>query len=170
MFDAPIPYSEIKGYALGAQFNSTDGFASGSGELDGIYVDGLSITITADNGTRQHVWTYASGWSNLNFAEPEHHCPCDAGGTQAEAFVGAAYFCASGQNDAAARPDAEWYEADPLWDGKTPGPGCDTGGSTRTFQVMLGAETNSPIEARIMTDQDHLCEDVGITRFVLSVR
>jgi hypothetical protein len=171
MFTAAMPYSEIKGYALGVQFNTTDGFASGPGDsIDHIYVDGLSITITAANGARQHVWSYASGWSNVDFAEPQHHCPCDPGGTPAESFVGSAYFCASGHNDPATPPGGKWFPDDPLWDGMTPGPGCDTGGSVRSFQVTLDTETASPIEARIMTDQVGTNEDVGITRLVLYVR
>ena len=52
-----IQYTKICGKAIGYQYGHTDAFAGLHGNIDQVYVDGLSIT----HGTpRQHLWTYAA--------------------------------------------------------------------------------------------------------------
>jgi hypothetical protein len=159
-------YTEVMGRVIAYQFGTPDAFAPGAAPvtIDSLYVDGMSIS-REQSGARQHVWTYAVGWSNSNFSEPYNHCPCD-GGPPADAFIGSNYFCASGHNDALMRPDG-WQLADPLYDGATPGAGCDGGGR---FVTTLPEPTDSSLEARLMVDQDAGNEDMGVARMELFVR
>ena len=60
-----IPYSRVCGMAVGYQKGSPDGLASfhhSSRSINGPYVDGVSITYGSP--TREHIWTYAIGWSD----------------------------------------------------------------------------------------------------------
>jgi len=165
-FASPIPYAEVMGVARAYQYESPDAFGDSRPGIDGAYVDGMSITYR-DSGARKHVWTYAVGWSNQNLLEPFHMCPCEAGGSVPPTFVSNSYLCASGHNDPMSRPDSFWYLDDPLYDGSSPGMGCDTGGR---FVTTVAPPTQSPVEARLMMDQDSSNEDLGITEMQLFVR
>ena len=57
-------------YAYGNRNGYTPDTASRS--LDGVYVDGISIT---SGNPRKHVWTYAATASN-NGNHPQYNCPC----------------------------------------------------------------------------------------------
>ena len=167
-FTPPAAYQRILGYVAGYQFGSMDGFGPSADVVDGLYADGVSITYRDATNARQHVWTYAAGWSNVDFEEPGNHCPCD-GGAPPPDFVGESYYCASGHNDIT-RPSGAWYVADPLWDGATPAGGCDTAGDPSWFVRELPEPTESPIEVRLMSDQESACEDVGVFRLALFVQ
>jgi len=168
-FASPIgPYQEVMGYVRAYQFWSTDSFNATSVALDDNYVDGVSLTYGAA-GARRHIWTYASGWSNTDFLEPINHCPCDAGGRPPPAEVGSDYYCASGDNSTPRLIDT-WYIDDPLWDGRSPGPGCDTNGDPSRFQRAFPTAVADPIEVRLMVNQEGSTEDIGLYRLELYVR
>ena len=113
-----VSYDNICGQAKAYQKGSTDAFASKIQSIDGIYVDGISITL---GSPRKHVWTYAAGLSD------DHdykccNCPCATiPGPGPPAFVGNDYYCESGDVGTLNRND--YYLSDPLWDGS----GCGSG-------------------------------------------
>ena len=98
--------------------------------IDGHYVDGLSLTHGA-SGSRQHIWTFASGLftGNRNSSFPIFRCPCDnANIYHSPSFVGNDYFCES------TRTESNWYAyhlypGDLLWDGQV----CEGGGTCCQF-------------------------------------
>jgi dynein heavy chain len=157
-------YSEVRGYVMGYQGHSTDGFgANGGGDvpIDQAYVDGVSITV---GSPRRHVWTYGSG---LMMSGGGHqNCPCD-GGQMPPAFVSDDYFCDSGNPG----PDwpRVWHTANPLWDDdSTLGGTCENVGTPNWFQKPLGETTSGALEVRLMVNQ---CDDdIAVTRMELYVR
>lgn len=153
------------GYAAGLQYGSMDTFPSGE-DIDGYYVEGLSLTVRDDSNTRVHVWSYAVGWSDDDASE-DSLCPC-LGGPSPPAFVGDDFYCESGRTGG--NETEVWYEQDPLWDGDGTGTDCDTAGNPSYFVRDLGAAYSGPIEGRLLADQSTGNEDVGLTRMVLYVR
>ena len=58
-------------------------------------MDGLSLTHGAP-GSRQHIWTFASGLYSVGSYNTVHRCPCDNGNTYSSpSYVGNEYFCES---------------------------------------------------------------------------
>ena len=84
--------------------------ARSSRSLDGVYVDGISIT---SGNPHKHVWTYAVGLGNQHrFAHA--NCPCAIyPGPNPPAFVGNHYYYESGNKEMVNGV----YINDPLWDG-----------------------------------------------------
>ena len=81
--------------------------------VNGVYVDGVSITL---GDPRKHVWTYAVGVSD-DFNYEYGNCPCaNHSALQAPLFVGDNYYCESGNTGVF---DASvLYSEDALWDGE----------------------------------------------------
>ena len=71
---------------------------------------------------RQHIWTFAAGWSkNHNYKTT--NCPCAKyPGLDEPEFVGDNYFCESGNPGRVER--MRWHFSDPLWDSND----CDPDG------------------------------------------
>lgn len=158
----PVPqgtYTRICGAALGYETGTPDGFFSGQG-IDGIYMDGLSITI----GTpRQHVWSFVGG-HGPEFGAQNIRCPCDnTNGNSAPlpAFVGQNYFCEGDYNGR-------------LWDQMDCNPtyamGCCIFNNPPFFNVTLPAPSSDSIEARICADQGRGDEAVNIESLQLYVQ
>ena len=87
-----VPFTKVCGRALGYQYGHIDAFGHG-GSIDSHYVEGLSVT----HGTpRNHIWTFAAGYSK-NYSGGGN-CPCASPypGPAARPFVGEKYFCESG--------------------------------------------------------------------------
>ena len=117
-----LPYSHVCGRIRGYQFGATVAFGHNLRDIDSYYVDGISLTRGA-NGSRQHIWTFASGLSEATFVFPNLSCPCDtAPPSVVPAFVGSDYFCESGLhsewNVAVDEEDLVLYPDDVLWDGQ----------------------------------------------------
>jgi len=114
-------YNKLCGKARGYQSSTPDAFAAlrGKKNIDGPYVDGLSITIGSN---RTHVWTYAAGVSNGRGNQRTNlNCPCsDFPGSPPPSFVGEHYYCESGS--VGRFTHGIFYTNDPLWDGE----GCKT--------------------------------------------
>ena len=152
-------YSSVCGRALGYQKGSPDGFGSTDFDttLDGIYVDGISMT---HGSPRTHIWTFAAGLytgENRN----GNNCPCE-GGRQQPDYVGGNFFCGSGDHD----PQFElhkFYDQDPLWNGANcPNTtGCPFN-SPPWFSTKLPVPTYDDIEVRICGDQSTGDEDTPL--------
>ena len=146
-------YSRVCGRALAYQFGYNGafyGYHDSRQVIDGYYVDGLSLTHGAP-GSRQHIWTFASGLftGNQSSVHPNHRCPCDNNNTYpSPPFVGNDYFCESVNQSGWARV---FYPNATLWDGQV----CEGGGTCCQFNnppwftKNLANSTTDDIELRL---------------------
>ena len=138
-----------------------------SRSLDGVYVDGISITC---GNPRKHVWTYAVGLSDDN-NYPYCNCPCaKTPGPDPPPFVGSHYHCEAG--DTGTYVHATLYSSDPLWDGA----GCLSENSCcydaglPWFFRQFPVTTTGDIEVRICRDQGFADEGVAVEQLQLYVQ
>ena len=144
-------YSRVCGRALAYRWGRNFAFLGYHHRhqgIDGQYVCGLSLTHGAP-GSRQHIWTFASGLftesrNNLNWL-----CPCDNGNTYpSPPFVGNDYFCESVTQSSWADV---FYPNATLWDGQV----CEGGGTCCQFNnppwftKNLANSTTEDIELRL---------------------
>ena len=175
-------YSKVCGKMKGYQKGSMDGFYPSayahtplndytplitSRSLDGVYVDGISIT---SGNPRKHVWTYAVGLSD-DVQNKNVNCPCAKyPGAGPPTYVGYHYYCESG--NIGSFDASKLYSDDPLWDGAGCLPEnscCYRGGMPwflRQFPMMLKGN----VEARICYDQDFPDEAVVVEQIQLYVQ
>ena len=145
-------YSRVCGRALGYRFGENYAFYSYHNDrqgIDGYYVDGLSLTHGVP-GSRQHIWTFASGlFAGNRSINLIHQCPCGNGNTYpSPPFVGSDYFCES-------VTQSSWplvfYSNATLWDGQV----CEGGGTCCQlnnppwFTKNLANSTTDNIELRL---------------------
>ena len=175
-------YTKVCGKAVGYQKGSLDAFypyayshgkannykpVTASRALDGVYVDGISIT---SGNPRKHVWTYAVGLSD-DHNYPNVNCPCAKyPGSDPPPYVGYHYYCESGNSGTF--DTSVLYNKDPLWDGA----GCGSENSCcyragmpwffRQFPVAL----NGNIEVRICYDQTFRDEALAVEQIQLYVQ
>jgi hypothetical protein len=158
------------GHVQGIVFGDADAFAGSnrSRDINGIYVDGVSITTGA---TREHLQTLVG--AHPNFSEGVNRCPCEEGSTQPPGFVGGEFIC-DRPTLAGARPGGgRAYDVNnPVWDTNVCVAGSDGFWSRTTATAHDG---DDDIELRVMGDQN--TEDVGnpdenvaLTRIELYVR
>ena len=158
----------IRGY----QFGETSAFYHRlSQSIDGYYVGGVSLTHRGA-GSRQHIWTFAAGLSEVTANWPSASCPCDtAPYSVVPSFVGNDYFCESGVH-------SEWsgnlvlYPNDVLWDGQdcTSTSTCCQLNNPPWFTKNLTTATTDDIELRICTDYTPRYDDVPIELIELYVQ
>ena len=141
-----VPFTNVCGRALGYQYGHIDAFDNSATAIDSYYVEGLSVT----HGTpRNHIWTFAAGYSkDYNNGV---NCPCASPypGRAAPSFVGENFFCESGNSGP---EESQWYLDDPLWDSQGCASGstcCDRGGPW--FTSTLSEEVSDDIEVRWCT-------------------
>ena len=166
-------YSKVCGKVVGYQKGSMDGFypsayaqgkvpekykpVTSSRSLDGVYVDGISITL---GNPRKHVWTYAVGLSdNENYTHV--NCPCARHpGPEPPLYVGNHYYCESAITGAF--DTSKLYTDDPLWDGEGCGPenSCCYAPGMPWFFRQFPVAVNGDIEVRICHDQ--ILDDEGV--------
>ena len=132
-----------------------------SQSLDGVYVDGISIT---SGNPRKHVWTYAVGQSDdYNYAQ--YNCPCaKTPGPDPPTFVGSNYYCESGNVGVWNGKHGTLFTADPLWDGagrKPENSGCYNAGMLWFFH-QFPTTTTGDIEVKICLDQVFADEGVAV--------
>ncbi len=160
-------YGEVMTSVIAYQRANTDGFHMPA-PIDVPYVDGLSITTGLP---RQHIATYASGYSDgTGCGGPLGlcNCPC-VGGNPVPSFVGpGSYRCESGAraavgSDVLIRPDS-------LFDGFEIPLGCEAEASAEPIRTKLAAPTMMDLEARLMRDEPDQGESLAIYRFALWVR
>ena len=162
-------YTRVCGRIIGYQYQSPYAFGGDSDynratNIDGAYVDGLSLT---HGSPRQHIWTFAAGASEFWFPTLTRHCPCDADIViPVPLFVGEDYFCESGNN----RGFGAFFPDDPLWDGD----GCIARSTCCSFNnppyftKQLPTPTTDGIEARLC--QYHEVPDTPIEFIELYVQ
>ena len=150
-FSASRQYNKVCGRIIAYQLASTDAFQSGTGSIDGAYVDGVSVTY--GSSPRNHIWTFAGGWSEISHPNSNiYNCPCSdsPGTTPPPSFVGERYFCESANKDQIFR-DNHTYTSDKLWDGEQ----CDNEGTCCTdksppwFSIEIPTPTVDDIEVHI---------------------
>ena len=108
-------YSSICGQVRGYQYGAVDGIYDnhqGSMEIDGPYVDGVSITY---GNPRKHVWTYIAGQGEQEANWEDCPCNIDNHESLGLAFVGADSYCESGTSLGVI--GSTLFYLDPLWDG-----------------------------------------------------
>ena len=163
-----VSYEHICGQAKAYQKGHTDSFSAPTTSIDGVYVEGISITL---GSPRKHVWTYASGLSDdNNHNNGISNCPCATNpGQSPPAFVGNDYYCESG--DVGKHEGHPYYLSDPLWDGK----GCGSGNSCCAqvgmpwFYRKLPLPVAEDFEVRICKDEVHSSEDIAVEKLELFV-
>ena len=152
-----IPYTRVCGWAVGYAYYAVKAFQPKTNGIDGVYVDGISIT---HGHPRKHIWTYAAGISQ-DYNNNRFTCPCAVyPGTVPPSFVGNDYHCESGNTYSWT---AQWYTSDPLWDGEGCVAGnncCSTSGSP-WFCRTLPCETTDNIEVRWCCNGAPAVEDVA---------
>ena len=162
-------YSHVCGRVIGYQYGVPDAFANPSQTIEGYYIDGISLT-HGSPGSRQHIWTFAGGFTeNILPAHPQLSCPCADRTTVLSlvpSFVGNNYFCESGN------PTLEYnytlFANDPLWDGQGCGAAscCELsyppGVTPPWFCKQLPQTTTDDIEVRICGDQGIANEDTPV--------
>ena len=162
-------YSHVCGRVVGYQYGVPDAFANPSQTIEGYYIDGISLT-HGSPGSRQHIWTFAGGFTeNILPAHPQLSCPCADRTTVLSlvpSFVGNNYFCESGN------PTFEYnytlFANDPLWDGQGCGAAscCELsyppGVTPPWFCKQLPQTTTDDIEVRICGDQGIANEDTPV--------
>ena len=144
-----ISYSQICGKVVGYQKGTPDAFNTNNNNINGVYLDGVSIT---RGSPRQHVWSYVAGHnSNINTSNT---CPCNKGATNTNtvpSFVGEHYYCESGTDSTPSF--GQVYTADPLWDGNNcpsnEAPCCTGTGLLWFFRDYGNATITDYIELRV---------------------
>ena len=138
------------------------------------YVEGISLT-HGPTGARQHIWTFAAGYSDSDTRWPDHLCPCSTASTTENVmvppFVGNDYFCECGLN-------APWgayifYADDPLWDGQncgTYGTVCCELNNPPWFIKTLPSSTSDNIELRLCYENSGTGSDVPLELIELYVQ
>ena len=151
-------YTNVCGRVRGYQYNSPDGFATGTNSIDSYYMDGISIT---HGSPRNHLWSYVTGVLERS-PRPVNRCPCarpdptDRSGVPS--FVGEHFYCESGFSGRSTHNRIVWK--DPLWDGQ----GCTASGNQCCkrygwFHREIPT-TSDNIEVRWCADEIQSNEDV----------
>ena len=148
-----IEYSQVCGKIIGYQDRSPDGFNTPNRGIDGVYVEGVSLT--HGNNPRKHIWTFAAAQS-----ESHNHCPCLNEGTiTVPSFVGNDYFC-----DTGTPVDSNHFHLDdPLWDGRGCGPTstCCSFNNPPWFSKQLPSPITDDIEMRLCAGNHHAVYNLG---------
>ena len=148
-------YNEVRGRVTGLQFGSTDAFLSGGTNIDGVYVDGVSIT--HGQNPRKHVWTLGAGLHQYKVSG--FTCPGTGHGHPQPAFVANNYFCTSGNPD----PDGfefRIYDA-PLWSTIKGNCGhCNNVFDIPFFCTRLPETSVDDLELRICANEGLANEDI----------
>jgi len=161
-----VSYEHICGQAKAYQKGSTDAFQPRIQSIDGVYVEGISITL---GSPCKHVWTYAAGLSD-DYNYPSWNCPCATHpGPPPPSFVGNNYYCEAGNVGIYEVPP--YHLSDPLWDGAGCGigNGCCAQIGMPWFYRKLPVGTDEDFEVRISKGGDHSDEDIVVEKIELYV-
>ena len=165
-------YNRVCGRALAYRFGRNYaflGYYQSRQLIDGHYVDGLSLTHGAP-GSRQHIWTFASGMSTESYYIDRYKCPCVNRNTYpSPPFVGNDYFCESVTRSSFA--DVFFPNAT-LWDGQV----CEVGGTCCQFNnppwftKNLANSTTDNIELRLCLWRSPSSADIALEQLELYVQ
>ena len=152
-----IEYRQVCGKIIAYQDASPDAFSplgNRNNDLDGNYVDGISLT--HGSKPRHHIWTFAAALDEVGGREERNKCPCTnihdaASATPPPSFVGNDYFC---DTASAHRWSFIFYPDDPLWDGAGCGSAntCCSLNNPPWFLKKLPFTTADDIEMRMCRD------------------
>ena len=166
-----LSYSRVCERIKGYQFGATNAFYRSVQGIDSYYVCGVSLT-HGEPGSRQHIWTFAGGATEVTFDFRDELCPCDTYDySHVPQFVGDDYFCESGFH-------FPWnftfilYHTDPLWDGEdcTDNSSCCQFNNPPWFTKNLPNSTTDDIELRICTNAQPSLQDVPLELIELYVQ
>ena len=166
-----LPYSRVCGRIRGYQFGATSGFLEYIRGISSYYVDGVSLT-HGGAGSRQHIWTFAVGATEVDTRYLSARCPCDTHNCdRVPAFVGDDFFCESGLNSPFSGQYI-LYPYDVLWDGQncTSNSTCCQFNNPPWFTKNLTNATTDDIELRICTNQSPVNDDVPLELIELYVQ
>ena len=145
-----VVYTQVCGRALGYQYGDTVAFGINSprfGErfIDSYYVDGLTLT-HGQNGSRQHIWSFANGLSEDISRYDACSCAPNFSEAIVPSFVGSNYFCESGTVN---EIYVFQFHDELLWDGSgcfLQGNNCCNFNSPPYFSIQLPLATSNDIE------------------------
>ena len=166
-----ISYTQICGRVIGYQKGITNGVNTGSNNINGAYIDGVSIT---RGSPREHVWSYISGISSIT--NSIYSCPCNTGAAsnnKVQQFVGEHYYCESGNNNNNVN-GGTLYTTDPLWDGNEclshEAPCCSSPNMLPWFFRDYGNDTSTDyLELRVCGDEARSNEDTPVQLYEIYV-
>ena len=168
-----LPYSHVCGRIRGYQFGVTSAFYRSSRGIDNHYVHGVSLT-HGGAGSRQHIWTFAAGLSEVTTRFPNETCPCDtAPYSVVPLFIGNNYFCESGlHSEGNLDIHLVFFPNDVLWDGQdcTSNSTCCQLNNPPWFTKNLLTNTTDDIELRICVEHTPSEEDVPLELIELYVQ
>lgn len=158
-------YTKVRGQVIAYQYASPDAFNTGSTNINGGYVDGISIT--HGKSQRKHVWTLGVGI--ILYGTASSTCPNTGHGHVQPAFVASNYFCSSG-NTASSGWSHKLYDV-PLWSRITGNcEDCSNRYTVPHFCRELSQATTEDLEIRVCTNQAPSDEDIRIERIDLYVK
>ena len=168
-----ISYTQICGRVIGYQKGTTDGVNTHINNINGAYIDGVSIT---RGSPREHVWSYISGLSSKSNEYLNNSCPCNSGVTKKpQQFVlENHYYCESGNNKESYNRN-QLYNTDPLWDGNDclslEAPCCSSPNMLPWFHRDYGnAISTDYLELRVCGNQVWSNEDTPVQLYEIYVK
>ena len=164
-----ISYSQVCGRVTGYQKGSTNALEPSGFNINGPYVDGVSLT---RGRPRQHIWTFMAGLhENFFYSNGVTECPCASNSpVRPPSFVGNDYFCESGNPT---NWDITTFHTDPLWDGKQCGvieKACCNAPGIPWFHKVFQQPTTDYIELRVCGDQGIDNEDIPVGFYEVYVK
>ena len=165
-------YNRVCGKLIAIQKGANDAFfsyfMSRANDIEGHYIDGLSLTHGAPM-SRLHIWSFVAALyeNDPNYATVKN-CACTntnyTWAHQVPSFVGDNYFC-DNANPGPGWSDTHVYTEDPLWDGKGCGPSnvCCQFNQPPWFCTSLPQTTTDDLELRICSDELERYENVIVT-------
>ena len=170
-----ISYSQVCGRVTGYQYGAPDavhsGYTPNHNNLNGDYVDGVSIT---RGSPRKHVWTLIAGYTDqTNSNNIYFNCPCSTDSMQRiQSFVGSHYTCESGNPTTSIL--AHLYTSDPLWDGQGcssyEAACCNVPGIPWFHRDYGNTTTTDYIELRVCGDEGTDNEDTPVSYYEIYVK
>ena len=169
-----VSYSQVCGRVIGYQYGIPFAFhlLEGHPLIDDPYVDGISITHESPYYGRQHIWTLAAGYFEMDISYSG--CPCNTdSNANVPSLVGDDYFCESGTlHPISSYP---FHTDDPLWDGEGcgidefEGPCCNVSGIP-WFHKALYSPATDDIELRVCAGHDTKYQDTPVSLYELYVK
>ena len=169
-----LPYSRVCGRIRGYQLGATEAFRYYTRVIDSYCVDGISLTHGGAD-SRQHIWTFAAGLTEVDTRFPNSSCPCDTHSyDRVPTFVGDDFFCESGLHSPWIGLSSQFilYPYDILWDGQncTSNSTCCQLNNPPWFTKNLTNATTDDIELRICTYFPPIYDDVPLELIELYVQ
>ena len=166
-----VEYTKVCGKILAYQFSSPDAFRTFSDDIDGNYVDGVSLTY--GDTPRNHIWTFVAALDEFGAGNSGSVCPCSSSvssvGKIPPSFVGDDYFCDAGNVTYVA---GTFYGDNPLWDGS----GCGSNSTCCSFNTPpwflkeLSSPISDDIEMRVCCDEIRSNEDIAMSSVEIYVQ